>query len=173
MNITDAAYAVVHDYPGGSESLAPRLGLSGAMLRNKVNPHNETHKLGLIEAARLTDVTNDNRILEAWLAERGAVMVRLPALVDAPDNEEILDRFMNLTVQYGALAKRFSEATADGEVDQREMADIERIGTLIHRTVEEIKALTKRVYCRPSVGRPIIIGFDVGAGDDKAIQTSV
>ena len=27
MNITDAAYATVHDYPGGSVSLSPRLGI--------------------------------------------------------------------------------------------------------------------------------------------------
>ncbi|WP_341772648.1 phage regulatory CII family protein, partial [Burkholderia pseudomallei] len=47
MNIIDAAYAVVHDYPGGSESLAPRLGMSAAVLRNKVNPNNATHHLGL------------------------------------------------------------------------------------------------------------------------------
>jgi hypothetical protein len=156
VNITDAAYAVAHDYPGGTESLAPRVGLSGAMLRNKVNPNNDTHKLTLQEAVRLTDVTDDERIIEAWLAERGAVMVKLPELTETPDNEEILGRFMSLTVQYGALAKRYSEATADGEVDDSEMADMERIGTLIHRAVEEINVLTRRIYCRAPAQKPTV-----------------
>lgn len=34
MNIIDAAIATVHDYLGGSESLGPRVGLSGALLRS-------------------------------------------------------------------------------------------------------------------------------------------
>ncbi|MDR5801174.1 YmfL family putative regulatory protein [Caballeronia sp. LZ001] len=151
MNTADAAYAVAHEYPGGCEALAPRLGMSGALLRNKVNtnrtPENR-NVLNLADAVRMTDLTDDERILEAWLAQRNAVMVKLPDACEEPDNEEIVDKFMSLTVHYGQLAKRFREATADGEVDDQEMADLERIGGLIHRAVEEINMLTKRIYRR-------------------------
>lgn len=34
MNLADAAYNTVHDYPGGASSLAPRLGMSSHMLSN-------------------------------------------------------------------------------------------------------------------------------------------
>ncbi|MEM5371332.1 phage regulatory CII family protein [Paraburkholderia azotifigens] len=156
MNILDTAHAVAHDYKGGCESLAPRLGMSAAVLRSKVDPNKDTHKLTLQEAVRITDVTDDERILEAWLAERNAVMVKLPDLTEAPDNEEILERFMRLTVQYGALAKSYSDATADGEVNDEEMADMERIGALIHRAVEEINLLTKRIYRRAPTAQPSI-----------------
>lgn len=152
MNILDTAHAVAHDYAGGCESLAPRIGMSAAVLRSKVNPNTATHKLTLQDAVRITDVSNDERILEAWLAERNAVMVKLPEPCEQPNNEEIVAKFMRLTVHYGDLARRHTEATADGEVDEKEMADLERIGTLIHRAVEEINLLTKRIYCRdPSV----------------------
>lgn len=77
MNIIDAAHALVHDYPGGSESLAPRLGMSAAVLRNKVNPNNQTHHLSLNEAVKATDVANDERVLEAWAAERGSAVVKI------------------------------------------------------------------------------------------------
>jgi hypothetical protein len=69
VNITDAAYAVAHDYPGGTESLAPRLGMSGAVLRNKVNPNNTTHHLTLAEALRMSEITSDRRVAEAFARE--------------------------------------------------------------------------------------------------------
>ncbi|WP_255504190.1 YmfL family putative regulatory protein [Caballeronia sp. EK] len=148
MNITDAAYAVVHDYPGGTESLAPRLGMSAAVLRNKVNPNNTTHHITLAEAVRTTDITGDERILTAWAVDRNAVVVHLPEPSSEPDNEELLEKFLKLTSHYGALAKRHQEATQDGEVDDEEMADLRRIGNAIHQTVEEINALTARIYTR-------------------------
>jgi Phage regulatory protein CII (CP76) len=148
LNILDTAHSVAHDYPGGCESLAPRVGMSAAVLRSKVNPQMDTHKLTLQDAVRITDTTNDERILEAWLAERNAVMVKLPTATEQPDNEEILNKFLKLTAHYGELAQRHSEATFDGVVDDQEMEDLERIGNLIHKAVEEINALTRRVYQR-------------------------
>jgi hypothetical protein len=153
LNILDTAHAVAHDYPGGCESLAPRIGMSAAVLRSKVNPNTETHQLTLVNAVRMTDVTGDERIIETWLADRNAVMVKLPEPSENPDNEEIIGKFMKLTVHYGSLAKRFQEATADGEVDEQEMADLKRIGNLIHRAVEEINLLTERIYCLPDAVR--------------------
>ena len=40
MNVKDATHATVHDYPGGAESLAPRMGIkSPQVLRNKAQAH--------------------------------------------------------------------------------------------------------------------------------------
>lgn len=153
MNTADAAHAVAHDYAhGGTDALAARMGISsGALLRNKVNvnrsPENR-NVLSLAEAVRMTAIADDDRILEAWSNERNGVFVQLPAYADTPDNEELLAKFLKLTTQYGALARRHQEATADGEVDAHEMADLKRIGNQIHQTVEEINALTQRIYGR-------------------------
>ena len=44
MNILDAAYHTVHDYKGGANALAPRMGMkSPAVLNSKVNPITDTH----------------------------------------------------------------------------------------------------------------------------------
>lgn len=53
MNVTDAAYDTVHQHPGGSEALAPRLGISAAVLRGKVNPNSDRNLLSLQEADAL------------------------------------------------------------------------------------------------------------------------
>ena len=65
MNVKDATHATVHDYPGGAESLAPRMGIkSPQVLRNKVNPATDTHHLRLDEAVRMMAVTGDYRIID-------------------------------------------------------------------------------------------------------------
>ncbi|RKU03373.1 hypothetical protein C7H84_09550 [Burkholderia sp. Nafp2/4-1b] len=120
MNITDAAYAVVHDYPGGSESLAPRVGLSGAMLRNKVNPNNETHKLTLVEAGRLTEVSNDDRILAAWARERGYVLVKIPAPENCSDGE-IVELMAKSWETNGEIGREIVRTFEDGSVERHEV----------------------------------------------------
>ncbi|CFB63132.1 YmfL family putative regulatory protein [Pandoraea apista] len=155
MNTSDAAYHLVHDYKGGSESLAPRMGISAALLRNKVNrnrtPENR-NVLSLAEAVNMTDLTGDERILHAWASERNSVLVRLPEPTEQPDNEELLGLFMRLTTEFGALAQRHQEATEDGEVDEQEKSDLKRLGNQIHQTVQQIQSLTEVIYCRPSTG---------------------
>ncbi|WP_368566189.1 phage regulatory CII family protein [Pseudoxanthomonas sp. UTMC 1351] len=37
MNVEDTAYETVRSYPGGSASLAPRMGMSQALLNSNVN----------------------------------------------------------------------------------------------------------------------------------------
>ena len=54
MNIIDAAYHTVHDYPGGATALALRLGIkSPAVLNSKVNPNTDTHHITLVEAIKI------------------------------------------------------------------------------------------------------------------------
>ncbi|SMG00356.1 phage regulatory CII family protein [Burkholderia singularis] len=120
MNIIDAAYAVVHDYPGGSESLAPRVGLSGAMLRNKVNPNNDTHKLVLAEAVRITDVANDDRILDAWARERGYALVKIPSAENCSDGE-IVELMAKTWETNGEIGKEIIRTFEDNRVERHEV----------------------------------------------------
>jgi hypothetical protein len=77
MNILDAAYHTVHDYPGGASALAPRLGKSHATLSHEVRPPaNSQAKLGLRDAQRIMALTGDYRILQAQAAELGFFLVR-------------------------------------------------------------------------------------------------
>ncbi|AAL40329.1 MULTISPECIES: phage regulatory CII family protein [Burkholderia] len=124
MNIIDAAYAVVHDYPGGSESLAPRLGMSAAVLRNKVNPNNATHHLGLADAVRATDVTNDDRMLEAWAAARGYALVKLPSAVECCD-AAIVELMGKAWSTHGLVGREIVKTLEDGRVEHSEVVRVE------------------------------------------------
>jgi len=122
MNVDDAAYATVHDYPGGSESLAPRVGMSGALLRNKVNPNNDRNALMLSDASRLMGVTGDLRILHALAAEHDCMVV--PASGSASDPATLVDLIMERGEREGEFARAVREALSDGVISPRELATI-------------------------------------------------
>lgn len=119
MNITDAAYAVAHDYPGGTESLAPRLSMVPAVLRNKVNQNNTTHHLTLSEAVRMSDITNDLRILEAWAREAGKVLIDLPIAENCADSD-VIDLMARAWETNGDIGREVNETFKDGRVEPHE-----------------------------------------------------
>ena len=118
MNLPDAAYATAHDYPGGTVSLAPRLGMPGAMLRNKVNPNDATHHLTLSEAMRMQSLTGDHRILHSMADQLGYVCIQLPN--SGASDMALLDSFMSITKELGELASEFQQDWADGHIDAKE-----------------------------------------------------
>lgn len=124
MNIIDAAYVVAHDYPGGTVSLAPRLGMSSAMLRNKVNTNDVTHKLTLCESVTLQDITGDHRILHAMADHLGYVCIKLPA--PGASDMALLDSFMAITKELGDFAGEFQKDWADGRIDAKEAARLRK-----------------------------------------------
>ena len=122
MNTKDAAYHTVHDYAGGSESLGPRVGISAAVLRNKVNPNNETHRLALDEAVLISVVTGDTRVLDAFAAEMGRVTVAIPAA--GTSDMDVLSDTCSLVAQVGQYMQTIHKALSDGKVDSKEIRDI-------------------------------------------------
>lgn len=140
MNVADAAHSVVHDYPGGAESLAPRVGIGAAVLRSKVNPNISTHHLSLIEASKLTGLTGDMRILHALAAEHGRVVVT-PADGDDASDMAVLEVIAAMWSTNGDLGTAVHRALADGVLTSVELAVIEdaaikhqqKIASLLHR----------------------------------------
>ena len=123
MNVVDAAYAVVHDYPGGSASLAPRLGMSVAVLNSKVNPKTTSHHLTLAEADRITGITGDLRIVNSLAATHGALTI--PASAECGSDMAVLEVIAGLWERNGALGMAVNQALADdGEVSQCELRKI-------------------------------------------------
>jgi len=116
MNTQDSAYKTVHAYPGGSESLAPRIGMSAAVLRNKVNPNNTTHHLTLAEASEIMDVTGDDRILHALAAEHGYTLER----ADAPTSGSLICALLGAASLKGKLSALVAEVMTDGRITPNE-----------------------------------------------------
>jgi hypothetical protein len=109
MNSIDAAYSTVHDYPGGSESLGPRVGISPAVLRNKVNPNNDTHHLTFAEARRIADMTGD------------------------------FEQIAGFMVACGSFGQEIHASLADGKVTKDEIAKVEGRAREVMTAAAEIK----------------------------------
>lgn len=120
MNIIDAAHKTVKAYPGGSESLAPRMGMSGAVLRNKVNPNNTTHHLTLAEASEVMGVTGDDSILHALAAEHGYTLSR----TEAPQSGNLIGALLAASGAKGALANVIADAMEDQRITPNEASAI-------------------------------------------------
>lgn len=118
MNVLDAAYKVAHAYPGGTEALGPRAGINAAVLRNKVNPNTATHHLTLEEAVRLTDLTGDTAMLQAWAAHAGFALQRLDAQPESAAS--IVMRLLQVTARHGDLSSAYADALADNVVTPNE-----------------------------------------------------
>ncbi|WP_313645272.1 phage regulatory CII family protein [Stenotrophomonas sp.] len=143
MNVDDSAHAVVHDYPGGSESLAPRLGMSPAVLNSKVNPNTSTHKLGLVEAVRISALTEDDRILRAFAQQCGCIVLRAPDANDAAASDmAVLELVAAVGGSQGDLFGSIHRGLADGVLTEAEFALIRTAGTA---AMEKVAALLRRL----------------------------
>jgi hypothetical protein len=143
MNVDDAAHAVVHDYPGGSESLGPRAGIGAAVLRSKVNPNAGTHHLTLKEAVRITGLTGDMRILQAFAQECGHILLAAPGGDDRHASDmAVLELVAAVGGSQGDLFGSIHRALADGELTTAELAAIKDCG---QAAMARIAALLQRL----------------------------
>ncbi|MDG2524621.1 phage regulatory CII family protein [Stenotrophomonas sp. HITSZ_GD] len=147
MNILDAAHKTVKNYPGGSESLAPRIGMSAAVLRNKVNPNNDTHHLTLVEASEIMGVTSDDRILHALAAEHGYTLQ--PISTSAHDT--VMGAVLANASQQGAFAQALRDALSDGLITENEMNSLSAAGTAQMEAMVHLLSRLRAVTGRPGV----------------------
>lgn len=148
MNITDAAHKTVKDYPGGSEALAVRIGMSAAVLRNKVNPNNNTHHLTLAEASEIMGVAGDDRILHAMAAEHGYTLQKMVA----DGMASVMGAMLENAAKQGAFAQALQEALSDGLISENEMKAISSAGTAQVEAMINLLARLRAVTGQRGVG---------------------
>lgn len=155
MNPQDAIHHVVHDFPGGAEALAPRIGRGAQVLRNKVTLSHDgarrSHEPTLADVSAISRVTGDLRVIEALAAENGAVVVRLPDMSGVAD-DALLDLLLTSSQEYGEACAALRDALADGEVDRVEFDRIEReMLESVRAQIEVLDRVRGLVVDRPRV----------------------
>jgi len=154
MNISDAAHKTVKEYPGGAEALATRLvtvnergeerPMSGAVLRNKVNPNNTTHHLTLAEASEIMALTDNHRILHALAAEHGYVLRR----VEGAPSGSVVTAILAVSARQGDLAQAVAESLADGQITPNEAIEIGRLCASIQADAAELAQRAEQAASR-------------------------
>lgn len=147
MHVIDAAYATVHDYPGGAASLAPRLGTTTGVLNSKVNPNTRTHHLTLAEAMTLVTLTGDKRILHAMALQSGDVLVE--GCGDLPECDmAVLEAMTGVFARVGQLGASVHSGLGDGVLTAKEFKAIERAAYALRakavKLVRKMEALQRK-----------------------------
>lgn len=147
MNVTDAAYDTVHQYPGGSVALAPRMRLSDAVLRAKVNPNTDRNRLALEEADELMGKSGDYRILHAMAATHGFVAIR----VEDPEIGSLTNAMFEAAKAKGGLAGLVLETLSDGRVTPNEADEIVR---KVVAAIQALSSVAQHARSEASRGQP-------------------
>ena len=144
MHLRDVAYSVVHDYPGGALSLAPRMGKNATTLSHEVNGTG-TAKLGLVDAEKITHLTKDLRILEAFATHCGQMLVPLPEATVLDRDADCMLRLADTARKFGELCKEVAEDLMDGQISNNEMRRVDRgCGGLISSLYALRQAVARR-----------------------------
>ena len=137
MNPLDAFHKTVHGAPGGCEAIAPRMGMSAAILRNKANPNSATNKPTLDEADRLMGITEDHSILHALAANHGYVCVRVEEGA-APGDMAMLEMVAKVWQTNGEEGAEINRALEDGRITR---AEVQRVREAVKRTERALETV--------------------------------
>lgn len=160
MNVADACFHLVHDYPGGAESLGPRLGKLGTSLSAEVQQRSPQDieamrgagrtvpKFGILDATRAMKFSKelgrvDLRPLDAMATELGCMVIQLPEL-DADEGTAAAD-VAEVAKNFGELMAGVAQSLADGRVTDRERAEVERQAGLLVATTRHLLASMGRL----------------------------
>lgn len=141
MDALDAFYHTVHDYPGGAESLAPRMGMSPSVLNNKADRKKDSNKPMLNDADKVMAITGDYRILHALARQHSHVCLQVDS--DAPASDlAVLELVTHVWRSNGDVGRAVDEVLADGRVERREL---DGVSAAIYRQVQALNAMLKKL----------------------------
>ena len=141
MTPQDAFHATCHAYPGGCESLAPRMGMSSAVLRNKARPGCHTNHPTLADADHVMSLTGDCRVLHALAAAHGHVCVPVDA-VPAPSDLAVLELVTHVWRSHGNVGAAVDAAMADSRI---EGGEVEQIRAAIYTNIQALQQMLARI----------------------------
>ncbi|EYC51714.1 hypothetical protein AZ34_11960 [Hylemonella gracilis str. Niagara R] len=150
MDLRDVAANVVHDYPGGAVSLAPRVGKNPTTLAHELNGTGVA-KLGLMDAERIVQATGDLRILEAFALNCRQMLVPLPDLPADPVVDESISRLAVAAREFGDYCREVAVSLADGQVSDNELARIDREAGELIASLHGVRAAVAQINLR---GKP-------------------
>jgi len=137
----DAFYKTCKSYPGGFESLAPRLGVNVQVLRNKANPNVMTNHPYLSDIEQVMTLTGDLSVLYALAKEQNCVVVPIDAAASASDMA-VLELVAKVWKTNGDVGTAVNSTLADGGVEHHE---VEQVADAIHRTVTALHEMLARL----------------------------
>jgi predicted transcriptional regulator len=151
MEMRNAYLSMIRAFPGGWDAMSAALGMTRVALENRI--YERKGQSLLVETAQQMQAFSATTFFAESIAQSaGGVFMQLPDRSDE-GRDELLAKFTELYARLGDLSTKFREYVKDDEISRRERAVLEGVAQQIHRTVEELLALTFQVYCAPGAER--------------------
>lgn len=144
MSVLDAACLVVRDYPGGAAALAPRMGKAESSLQHECNPRYPTAKLGLQDAVTISQYAGDLRILNAFAAQLGCMVMPLPDAHAEP--RCVMSAASAIAREFGDAISKVSAVMEDGRVSRNELAEWRREMADLMRALQQTDTALQARY---------------------------
>ena len=124
--------------------LARKMGKSQNVLIDKLNPDRDTHKLCLLEAASLTELSGDMTLLQGFADFCGL------QLFEPPESEVTGDKVISLVLRRQKISGHFAELLEkaldnDGVIDQTEAAELLPLANDLQAVVAKLVANLKQL----------------------------
>lgn len=149
MDLRDVAANVVHDYPGGAPSLAPRIGKNPTTLAHEVHGTGAA-KLGLLDAEKITQRSGDLRILAAFALNCGQMLIPLPAVPEG-EPDDCMSKLADTAREFGDLCGEVATSLSDGTISDNELARIDRESSQL---IASLGTLREALSRRNQAGKP-------------------
>jgi len=138
MDVKTAAFNVGHDFEGGVVALAPRIGKNANSLNQELAGIG-TAKLGLVDTVKMTIVSRDFRVLDAFAAQCGRMTVPLPEMLDL-ESDDCMRALAQTSREFSELCTEVCSSLSDDAVSDNELARIQREGGHLVATLQSLLA---------------------------------
>lgn len=143
-------HAAVLASKGGIAAAAKAIGRSPGVMYNKFSEANPNYDITAREALALADHLGTTLYAEAICEHFGGVFLPLPA--GTPADDDVLQSYLDIISQMGALSKEFTDAREDGVIDPAEFKVLQTRASqtvmAIMHLISELELLVREVPCQ-------------------------
>lgn len=144
MGIKNSYLDMIRGFPGGWDAMAAALGYSRSSLECRIYER-KGQDLSVQDSLQMQAFTSTTLFAEAIAEVSGGYFTKLPE-INLAHEQDIPEVFIKLASTFGKLATTHIEATADGEIDDKEKAELNRIKQELHGLIEVLFMLSLHVY---------------------------
>jgi hypothetical protein len=151
MNLKDALYHAVHEYPGGVAALAARMGLAASSLYSMANPNDSSHDWPRERLEQVMVFTGDQRIVQAICALAGGVFVPVGA-AQGP-LADVSGQMVTLAAEFGDVARAVHDSVRDNRLTSRER---DRVAKQLYELISAAAQLGQGLDARVEAGASVL-----------------
>lgn len=148
-------HAAILSSKGGIAGAAKAIGRSPGVLYNKFSEANPNYEITAREALALADHLGSTMYAESVCEHFGGVFLPMP--MGAPADDDVLQSYLDIISQMGALSREFTDARQDGVIDPVEFKVLQtRASQTVMAIMHLVSDLEQLVCDLPTPPQPAV-----------------